>query len=153
MSYTLPLVFNIQTTIEMHMHKGAIWHFDHKKYPASSPCCEWHAQITSLSTCISVVVSESSTRASTQGNGMLRQAGWCYSVIFLIQVRIRLQHSCQSWTQQITPKIVILSRGYLHAHISYLDEECQCCLLLLTVDRDVFFTLSECKQKIQQVMF
>ncbi len=42
-------------------------------------------------------------------------------------------------------------RGYLHAHISYLDEACECCLLLLTVDRDVFFTLSECKQKIQQV--
>ena len=41
--------------------------------------------------------------------------------------------------------------GYLHAHISYLDEQCRICLLLLTVDRDVFFTLSDCKHKIEQV--
>lgn len=46
---------------------------------------------------------------------------------------------------------VLTYRGYLHAHISYMDEECRSCLLLLTVDRDVFFTLSECKEKIREV--
>lgn len=41
--------------------------------------------------------------------------------------------------------------GFLQAHVSYLDESCQTCLFLLTVDRDSFFTLSECKSKIKQV--
>lgn len=41
--------------------------------------------------------------------------------------------------------------GYLHAHISYLDPGCNACLLLLSVDKDVFFKLSECKHKIQEV--
>jgi hypothetical protein len=41
--------------------------------------------------------------------------------------------------------------GYLHGHVSYLDEECNSCLLLLTVDRDTFFTLSDCKSRILEV--
>lgn len=41
--------------------------------------------------------------------------------------------------------------GFLHGHVSYLSDDCQACLLLLTVDRDVFFTLSEAKQKIVEV--
>lgn len=43
--------------------------------------------------------------------------------------------------------------GYLHGHVSYLSDDCQACLLLLTVDRDAFFTLSEAKQKISEVKF
>lgn len=43
--------------------------------------------------------------------------------------------------------------GYLHGHVSYLSDDCQACLLLLTVDRDAFFTLSEAKQKISEVRF
>lgn len=41
--------------------------------------------------------------------------------------------------------------GYMQAHVSYLTEECQTCLLLLTIDRELFFTLSEAKQKIVEV--
>jgi hypothetical protein len=43
--------------------------------------------------------------------------------------------------------------GYLHGHVSYLSDDCQACLLLLTVDRDAFFILSEAKQKISEVRF
>lgn len=40
----------------------------------------------------------------------------------------------------------------MQAHVSYLSEECQACLLLLTVDRELFFILSEAKQKIVEVI-
>lgn len=39
----------------------------------------------------------------------------------------------------------------MHAHISYLAEDCQACLVLLTIDPDLFFTLSEAKRKITEV--
>lgn len=52
--------------------------------------------------------------------------------------------SAESWTPICLPKFD--SNGFMHAHVSYLAEDCQACLLLLTVDRDVFFTLSEAKQ-------
>nr|XP_002736504.1 PREDICTED: vacuolar fusion protein MON1 homolog A-like [Saccoglossus kowalevskii] len=51
----------------------------------------------------------------------------------------------ESWTPICLPKFD--SSGFLHAHVSYLDDT-DACLLLLTVDRDLFFTLSDCKQKI-----
>ncbi|KAF4520638.1 hypothetical protein B566_EDAN007504 [Ephemera danica] len=54
--------------------------------------------------------------------------------------------TAESWTPICLPKFD--SSGFLHGHVSYLSEDCQACLLLLTVDRDVFFTLSEAKQKI-----
>jgi len=41
--------------------------------------------------------------------------------------------------------------GFVHAHVSYLSDECQACLVLLTVDRESFFALSEAKQKIVEV--
>ncbi len=41
--------------------------------------------------------------------------------------------------------------GYMQAHVSYLTEECQACLLLLTTDRDIFSALSEARQKIVEV--
>lgn len=54
----------------------------------------------------------------------------------------------ESWSPVCLPKFD--SRAYLHAHISYLDESCQICLVLLSVDKDMFYTLSECKNKIQE---
>lgn len=40
--------------------------------------------------------------------------------------------------------------GYLYAHVSYLADDCQACLLLLSVDPNVFFTLSDAKKKITE---
>ncbi|KAG1675213.1 Vacuolar fusion protein MON1 A [Nymphon striatum] len=54
--------------------------------------------------------------------------------------------SAESWTPICLPKFD--SSGFLHGHISYLDENCPACLLLLTVDKDAFFTLASCRQKI-----
>ncbi|KAJ1530529.1 hypothetical protein ONE63_005419 [Megalurothrips usitatus] len=54
--------------------------------------------------------------------------------------------AAESWTPICLPKFS--SDGFLHAHVSYLAEDCQACLLLLTVDPDLFFPLSEAKQKI-----
>ncbi|XP_015123688.1 vacuolar fusion protein MON1 homolog A [Diachasma alloeum] len=54
--------------------------------------------------------------------------------------------TAEGWTPICLPKFD--SNGFMHAHVSYLAEDCQACLLLLTVDRDVFSTLSEAKQKI-----
>lgn len=48
------------------------------------------------------------------------------------------------WTPICLPKFD--ANGYMHGHVSYLAEDCQACLLLLTVDRHVFFVLSEAKQ-------
>ena len=31
--------------------------------------------------------------------------------------------------------------GFMHAHVSYLTEDCPACLLMLTVERDAFFDL------------
>lgn len=52
--------------------------------------------------------------------------------------------TAESWTPICLPKFD--PNGYMHGHVSYLAEDCQACLLLLTVDRDVFFVLSEAKQ-------
>lgn len=38
--------------------------------------------------------------------------------------------------------------GFLHAHISYLDEDCAACLVLLSADRDSFFALSDARNKV-----
>lgn len=59
--------------------------------------------------------------------------------------------SAESWTPICLPKFD--SDGFLHAHVSYLSDDCQACLLLLSVEKDVFFTLSEAKQKITEVKF
>lgn len=52
--------------------------------------------------------------------------------------------AAEGWTPICLPKFD--ANGFMHAHVSYLAEDCQACLLLLTVDRDVFSTLSEAKQ-------
>ncbi|KAI8764181.1 vacuolar fusion protein MON1 A [Biomphalaria glabrata] len=56
--------------------------------------------------------------------------------------------AAESWTPICLPKFD--AAGFLQAHVSYLDEECQTCLLLLSVDIEAFYTLSECKAKIQE---
>nr|CAH7733937.1 unnamed protein product [Callosobruchus chinensis] len=63
----------------------------------------------------------------------------------LVQASESLKNS-ESWTPLCLPKFD--ASGFLYGHVSYLAEDCQACLLLLTVDRDVFFTLSEAKQRI-----
>jgi len=52
----------------------------------------------------------------------------------------------ESWTPVCLPKFN--SSGFLHAHVSYLAENCNACLLMLTTERDIFFELSEAKHKI-----
>ncbi|XP_046481985.1 vacuolar fusion protein MON1 homolog [Neodiprion pinetum] len=52
----------------------------------------------------------------------------------------------ESWTPICLPKFD--PNGFMHGHVSYLAEDCQACLLLLTVDKDVFYSLSDAKQKI-----
>ncbi|XP_037960455.1 vacuolar fusion protein MON1 homolog A [Teleopsis dalmanni] len=54
----------------------------------------------------------------------------------------------ENWTPICLPKFDM--NGYLHAHVSYLSDDCQACLLLLSVDRDAFFTLSDAKSRITE---
>ncbi|XP_069792666.1 vacuolar fusion protein MON1 homolog A [Narcine bancroftii] len=49
------------------------------------------------------------------------------------------------WTPICLPKFN--SNGFFHAHISYLDQENNLCLLLISTDREHFFTISNCKSK------
>ncbi len=39
----------------------------------------------------------------------------------------------------------------MNAHVSYLSDECNACLLLLTAERDSFFQLSEARKQIIEV--
>jgi len=52
----------------------------------------------------------------------------------------------ESWTPICLPKFD--SSGFLHAHVSYISDSCQACLLLITVDHSAFFQLSEARAKI-----
>lgn len=54
--------------------------------------------------------------------------------------------TAESWTPLCLPRFD--GSGFLYGHVSYLAEDCQACLLLLTVERDVFFTLSDAKHLI-----
>ncbi|XP_064488819.1 vacuolar fusion protein MON1 homolog A-like [Ornithodoros turicata] len=54
--------------------------------------------------------------------------------------------AAESWTPICLPKFD--PSGFLHAHVSYLAENCPACLLLLTIDRDMFFPLQECRRNI-----
>ncbi|XP_042895064.1 protein SAND [Parasteatoda tepidariorum] len=54
--------------------------------------------------------------------------------------------SVETWLPICLPKFD--SSGFLHAHISYVDDDCKTCLLLLSVDKDQFFELKECRNKI-----
>lgn len=54
--------------------------------------------------------------------------------------------TAESWTPLCLPRFD--GSGFLYGHVSYLAEDCQACLLLLTVEEDAFFPLSEAKQRI-----
>lgn len=56
--------------------------------------------------------------------------------------------TAESWTPICLPKFD--ATGFLHGHVSYLSEDCQACLLLLTVQRDAFFPLSQAKHDITE---
>ncbi|XP_075986016.1 vacuolar fusion protein MON1 homolog [Anticarsia gemmatalis] len=56
--------------------------------------------------------------------------------------------TAESWTPICLPKFD--STGFLHGHVSYISEDCQACLLLLTVQRDAFFPLSQAKHTIAE---
>ncbi len=43
-------------------------------------------------------------------------------------------------------------RGFLHTHISFLTDSCPVCLMLLTVDRNAFFEMSEVRRKFLERM-
>ena len=47
--------------------------------------------------------------------------------------------------------VVFFSSGYLYAHISYLEDNCPACLLLLSTDRNAFFELAETRLKTLEV--
>merc|ERR1712110_215674 len=52
----------------------------------------------------------------------------------------------ESWTPICLPKFD--SSGFMHAHVSYLSDDSPICLFMLTVERDIFFELSEARGKI-----
>ncbi|KAM3962218.1 LOW QUALITY PROTEIN: vacuolar fusion protein MON1 homolog [Aphomia sociella] len=55
--------------------------------------------------------------------------------------------TAESWTPICLPKFD--ATGFLHGHVSYISDDCQACLLLLTVQRDAFF-LSQAKHTIAE---
>ncbi|XP_068624080.1 vacuolar fusion protein MON1 homolog [Battus philenor] len=56
--------------------------------------------------------------------------------------------TAESWTPICLPKFD--ATGFLHGHVSYISEDCQACLLLLTVQRDAFYPLSQAKHTIAE---
>ena len=59
--------------------------------------------------------------------------------------------TAESWTPICLPKFD--NSGYLHAYVTYFEDSCPACLLLLSTDRNSFFELSSCKAKIKEVCF
>lgn len=51
----------------------------------------------------------------------------------------------EGWTPICLPKFN--TAGFFHAHISYLEPGSELCLILVSTDREDFFSLSECKQR------
>lgn len=67
----------------------------------------------------------------------------------LVNTTESFKHS-EAWLPICLPKFD--PSGFVHAHISYLSEDCQASLLLITAERDIFFEISEAKGKIVEVM-
>ena len=57
--------------------------------------------------------------------------------------------SAESWTPICLPKFN--SSGFLHAHVSYLPNDSPACLLLFSVNKEDFFNMQECQQRIISV--
>lgn len=71
--------------------------------------------------------------------------GDLHLIFNLVQASESLK-TAESWTPLCLPRFD--ASGFLYGHVSYLAEDCQACLLLLTVEANVFFVLSEAKQRI-----
>lgn len=56
--------------------------------------------------------------------------------------------TAESWTPLCLPRFN--NTGFLHAHVSYIDEDCTACLLLISNNKDAFFELSKCRTQIVQ---
>ncbi|KAM9132896.1 vacuolar fusion protein MON1 homolog A [Pangshura tecta] len=54
----------------------------------------------------------------------------------------------EAWTPICLPKFN--SSGFFHAHISYLEQDMDLCLLLVSTNREDFFTVSDCKRRFQE---
>ncbi|KAL8212265.1 UNVERIFIED_CONTAM: Vacuolar fusion protein MON1 A [Gekko kuhli] len=54
----------------------------------------------------------------------------------------------EAWTPICLPKFN--SSGFFSAHISYLEQDTDLCLLLISTDREDFFTVSDCKRRFQE---
>ena len=57
--------------------------------------------------------------------------------------------SAESWTPICLPKFN--DTGFLHAYVCYLPDNSQACLLLVSTNREKFFELQQCKEKIIEV--
>jgi hypothetical protein len=57
--------------------------------------------------------------------------------------------SAESWTPICLPKFD--DSGFLHAYISYLPENSPACLLLISTNKEKFFDLKLCKERIVEV--
>ena len=57
--------------------------------------------------------------------------------------------SAESWTPICLPKFN--DTGFLHAYVSYLPNNSSACLLLLSTNKEKFFELKQCKEKIVEV--
>ncbi|XP_030569007.1 vacuolar fusion protein MON1 homolog A [Drosophila novamexicana] len=54
----------------------------------------------------------------------------------------------ENWTPICLPNFYM--NGFLHAHVSYLADDCPACLLLMSTEQDAFHTLSEAKGRITE---
>uniref|UniRef100_A0A8C8S135 Vacuolar fusion protein MON1 homolog n=1 Tax=Pelusios castaneus TaxID=367368 RepID=A0A8C8S135_9SAUR len=54
----------------------------------------------------------------------------------------------EAWTPICLPKFN--SSGFFHAHISYLEQDTDLCLLLVSTDREDFFPVSDCKRRFRE---
>lgn len=59
--------------------------------------------------------------------------------------------SAESWTPICLPKFN--DSGYLHAYVSYLPDNSPACLLLFSTDKEKFFELQQCKERIVEVSY
>eukprot|EP00039_Didymoeca_costata_P020327 m.340869 g.340869 ORF g.340869 m.340869 type:complete len:515 (-) comp19609_c0_seq1:132-1676(-) len=58
--------------------------------------------------------------------------------------------SAELWMPLCLPRFN--NTGFLHAHVSYVDEDCTTCLLLITNEKDSFYQLKDCRHKIVQIL-
>lgn len=57
--------------------------------------------------------------------------------------------SAESWTPICLPKFN--DTGFLHTYVSYLPNDSPACLLLFSTDKEKFFELQQCQERIAEV--